>query len=68
MREGDRALLEYIIKFKQINGCSPTRQDMKRGLNTKSNSWIEECLNRLEDEGFIEKVSRRGIIVVNFDY
>ena len=30
-------LLDYIIKFKEVNGFSPTNAEMMVGINTKSN-------------------------------
>lgn len=46
-------LLDYIIKFKEVNGFSPTNAEMMLGINTKSSSYIDTALNHLEDKGYI---------------
>ena len=47
-------LLNFIIKFKQTNGYSPTTKEMRRGINTKSKSHIEIMLDTLEDKNYIK--------------
>lgn len=53
-------LLEFIIKFKQTNGYSPTTREMLQGINTKSRSHIETMLDILESENYIKIKHRKG--------
>ena len=53
-------LLEFIIKFKQTNGYSPTNKEMRVGINTKSKSHIEQMLDTLEDKNYIKIKHRKG--------
>lgn len=53
-------LLDFIIKFKQVNGYSPTTREMRLGINTKSKSHIEQMLDTLEDENYIKIKHRKG--------
>lgn len=50
-REQD--LLNYLIEYKKTNGCSPSYQEMKDGINTKSDYHINGMLDSLEDKGYI---------------
>lgn len=52
-------LLDFIIKFKQVNGYSPTTREMCLGINTKSKSHIEQMLDTLEDENYIKIKHRK---------
>ena len=47
-------LLDFIIKFKQTNGYSPTNKEMRQGINTKSRSHINQMLDDLEDKNYIK--------------
>lgn len=53
-------LLDFIIKFKQVNGYSPTTREMRTGINTKSKSHIEQMLDTLEDKNYIKIKHRKG--------
>ena len=57
-------LLNFIIKFKQTNGYSPTTKEMRKGINTKSKSHIEIMLDTLEDKNYIKIKHRRGMTSV----
>lgn len=61
-------LLDYIIKFKEVNGFSPSYVEMMVGINTKSSSYIDTALNHLEDKGYIvhRYKKSRTITVVRF--
>lgn len=61
MTEREKELFEFIVKFKQTNGYNPTIRDMCFGINTKSVSHVQEMIERLREEGYIdyiEKISR----------
>lgn len=52
-------LLDFIIRFKQVNGYSPTTREMRAGINTKSKSHIEQMLDTLEDKNYIKIKHRK---------
>lgn len=64
----EKEVLKYIINFKMVNGYAPTLAEIKKGLNTKSNQWVDEILNRLEAHGAITRVpnKQRTIVVLQF--
>lgn len=68
MSHMEKIALDYIVKFKMVNGFAPTQDEIKKGLNTKSKQWVSEMLDNLENDGFIvrTKNSPRTIIVVKF--
>ena len=68
MTKTEKKLLEYIIVYKQVNGCSPSRDDMKRGLGVNSNRMVDDAILNLEEGGYIEVIPRRGIRVIDFNF
>ena len=64
----EKELLDYIIKFKQVNGYSPTIREMAKGLNTKSTNHIRNMLNSLIDDGYItmRETTPRTIVIRKF--
>ena len=66
IRESD--LLEFIIKFKQVNGFSPTVREMCKGINTKSINHVNNMICSLQDKGYISIKHRkpRTIVVKRF--
>lgn len=56
-REQD--LLTFIIKFKQVNGYTPTVREMCKGICMGSRSTAISMLNHLEERGYIEFKKRR---------
>ena len=57
-------LLEYIIKFKQTNGFSPTIREMAKGINTKSLNHINNMIYSLQDKGYISLKEKRPRTIV----
>lgn len=53
-------LFDYICKFKQVNGYSPTVREMCAGINTKSRSHVQEMLDNLEDLGYLKIIHRKS--------
>lgn len=51
---------EFIEKFVDENGYSPTVRDIMRGLGYKSTSTIQYYIKRLEDEGKIRRTENRN--------
>lgn len=68
MTEKEKKVLDYITKYKMVNGFSPTREEIMKGLHYNSRSWIESMLDSLSDQGFIHILPNidRGIIVIGF--
>lgn len=69
MKEREKIVLDYIVKFKTINGYSPTVREIANGLNTKSLSHISETLERLSERGYISYIKHkpRTIRVLKFE-
>lgn len=51
---------EFIEKFVDEKGYSPTVRDIMRGLGYKSTSTIQYYIKRLEDEGKIRRTENRN--------
>lgn len=68
MTEREKDVLDYIIKFKQTNGYSPTVREIARGINTSSIPHVSEMLADLEEQGYIttKRKSPRTINVLKF--
>lgn len=66
--EREREVLEYIIKFKSVNGYSPNIREIARGINTKSLNHVQYMLDDLKDKGYItfKPKSSRTINVLKF--
>lgn len=66
IREEDT--LRYLIKFKEVNGYSPTVREIANGINTKSTTHVREMLSHLEELGYISEKpnSPRTINVLKF--
>lgn len=64
----EREVLDYIIKFKQVNGFSPTIREIANGINTKSIPHVKMMLECLIDDGYItmKHKSPRTIVVKKF--
>ena len=60
MSHMEKEMLRYIINFKMVNGFAPTRSEIKKGMNTKSDQWVDEILNRLEEQGAITKCDNKA--------
>lgn len=68
MTATEESLYQFIIRFKEVNGFSPSYREMSNGLNTKSFSHIRTMLEHLEDEGYIsmKQGKARTIRVLKF--
>ena len=69
MRQRQKDVLEFIIKFKQVNGFSPTIKEIARGINTKSIYHVQTMLEELSEMGFIkyQQGKQRTIVVLKFE-
>ena len=69
MRERQKDVLEFIIKFKQVNGYSPTIREIAKGINTKSIKHVQTMLEELQELGYIKYVhgKQRTIVVLKFE-
>ena len=61
--------LQFIIKFKQTNGFSPTVREIARGINTKSIGHVQTLLEELQEQGCIKctQGKSRTIVVLKFE-
>ena len=53
-------LLEFIYARTQINGVSPSFDEMKEALDLKSKSGIHRLITALEERGFIRRLPHRA--------
>ena len=69
MRPRQKDVLEFIIKFKQTNGYSPTIREIARGINTNSINHVHTILAELQEMGYIKYVhgKQRTIVVLKFE-
>ena len=69
MRPRQKDVLEFIIKFKQVNGYSPTIREIARGINTNSINHVHTILSELQEMGYIRFVhgKQRTIVVLKFE-
>ena len=69
LRPRQQDLLQFIIKFKEVNGYAPTIKEMANGLNTKSVFHIQCMIDELESLGYIkyQHGKQRTIVVLKFE-
>lgn len=69
MRARQEDVLKYIIKFKEVNGFSPTVREIAKGLNTKSIYHVQTMIEELQDMGYIkyQHGKQRTIVVLKFE-
>lgn len=69
MRARQEDVLKYIIKFKEVNGFSPTIREIAQGLNTKSIYHVQTMIEELQDMGYIkyQHGKQRTIVVLKFE-
>ena len=62
-------VLNFIIKFKQTNGYSPTIREIARGINTNSINHVYTMIEELQDKGYIKfkHGKQRTIVVLKFE-
>ena len=53
-------LLEFIHARTQVDGVSPSFDEMKEALNLKSKSGIHRLITALEERGFIRRLAHRA--------
>lgn len=65
----EKIVLDYIIKFKTTNGYAPVTEEIMKGVNTNSRSWVTEMLERLEENGYITRNENkpRTINIIKFE-
>lgn len=68
MKHREKIILDYIIKFKQVNQYSPSIKEIMFGINSRSYSYVVEGLENLRDQGYITYKDRspRTIKVLKF--
>lgn len=67
LTERETEVLQYIIRFKEVNGYSPTVREIAQGCY-RSRTTIQPILERLQDKGYISKKEKaqRTIRVLKF--
>jgi repressor LexA len=68
LSERHRKIMEFLSKFQDSNGYSPSIRQIGDSINVKSTSLIDYYLNQLQEMGYIEREGRisRSIRVVKF--
>ena len=66
--EREKDLLEYVTRFKEVNGYSPTVKEIAQGINTNSTPHVREMLLDLQDKGYLtfKPKSPRTIRILKF--
>ena len=66
LSERHRKILEFLGKFQENNGYSPSIRQIGDSINVKSTSLIDYYLNQLQEMGFIDREDRisRSIRVI----
>jgi len=67
LSERHRKIMEYLTKFQNSNGYSPSIRQIGDSINVKSTSLVDYYLNQLQQMGYIDREDRisRSIRVVN---
>lgn len=67
LSERHRKIMEYLSKFQEANGYSPSIRQIGDSIGVKSTSLVDYYLNQLQEMGFIEREDRisRSIRVLN---
>jgi repressor LexA len=65
--ERHRKIMEYLTKFQDANGYSPSIRQIGDSINVKSTSLVDYYLNQLQQMGYIDRADRisRSIRVLN---
>ena len=64
----EREIYDYIVHFKKCNGYSPSWREIGQGVGTTSKNFVQKCLDKLSDLGYIKYTPNkyRSIVVVKF--
>ncbi|HBF40273.1 MAG TPA: repressor LexA [Anaerolineaceae bacterium] len=58
LSERHRKIMEFLIKFQNTNGYSPSIRQIGDSINVKSTSLVDYYLNQLQQMGFIDREDR----------
>ncbi len=58
LSERHQKILEFLSKFQEANGYSPSIRQIGDSINVKSTSLIDYYLNQLQEMGYIEREGR----------
>ncbi|GIV63063.1 MAG: LexA repressor [Bellilinea sp.] len=58
LSERHRKILEFLTRFQEENGYSPSIREIGDSINVKSTSLVDYYLNQLEQMGFIQRDTR----------
>ena len=67
LTEREKDVLQYIVRFKEVNGYSPSVREIAQGCYC-SRTTVQPILERLQDKGYITKKDKaqRTIRVIKF--
>ena len=67
LSERHRKIMDYLIKFQNANGYSPSIRQIGDSINVKSTSLVDYYLTQLQQMGYIDREDRisRSIRVLN---
>lgn len=67
LSERHRKIMEYLSKFQDANGYSPSIRQIGDSIGVKSTSLVDYYLNQLQEMGYIDREDRisRSIRVIN---
>lgn len=55
LSERHRKIMEFLVKFQNTNGYSPSIRQIGDSINVKSTSLVDYYLNQLQEMGYIER-------------
>jgi len=66
LSERHRKILEFLTRFQNTNGYSPSIRQIGDSINVKSTSLVDYYLNQLQEMGYVERENHisRSIRVV----
>ena len=58
LSERHRKIMEFLTKFQNTNGYSPSIRQIGDSINVKSTSLVDYYLNQLQEMGYIDREDR----------
>lgn len=57
-------VFEYILRYNDENGFSPSVRDICAALNIKSTATVYDYINRLREQGYLDKAAKKNRSVI----
>ena len=64
LTETENTVLQFIVRYRALNGFSPTIREICNGTNYSSPNYINHILYRLKDKGYITFRERQARTIV----